>query len=232
MPADGGEGTIAAPPLTEVTMTAPIDLYFSFRSPYSYLAVQFVPDIEAAYDVSVALRPVLPLALRDPGFFRAANEDRVRYILLDYPRRAEMLGLPYGFPQPDPIVQDMETLSIAEDQPYIYRLTHLGVEAQRRGRGIAFAKAVSRLIWSGTAGWDQGDHLARAAQEAGLVLADMDAAIASQGTHAAEVEANQVAQKAAGHTGVPLFVYNDEPFFGQDRIYTLAWRLAKDGLKR
>lgn len=213
-------------------MSATVDLYFSFRSPYSYLAVQFVPDLEADYDVSVALRPVLPLALRDPSFFRAANEDRVRYILTDYPRRAEMLGLPYGLPQPDPIVQDMETLSISQDQPYIHRLTHLGVEAQRRGRGIAFAKAVSRLIWSGTEGWDQGDHLARAAQDAGLDLAEMEAAISAEETHADEVEVNQEAQKAAGHTGVPLFVYAGEPFFGQDRIDSLAWRLAKDGLKR
>ncbi len=125
----------------------------------------------------------------------------------------------------------METLSISEEQPYIHRLTHLGVEAQRRGKGIAFAKAVSRLIWSGTEGWDQGDHMARAAKEAGLVLADLEAAIAD-GDHASEVEANQIAQKAAGHTGVPLFVYENEPFFGQDRIDSLAWRLEKDGFKR
>jgi alkanesulfonate monooxygenase SsuD/methylene tetrahydromethanopterin reductase-like flavin-dependent oxidoreductase (luciferase family) len=36
----------------------------------------------------------------------------------------------------------------------------------------------------------------------------------------------------AEHHGVPLFVYNDEPFFGQDRIDSLRWQLEKDGLAK
>ena len=55
-----------------------------------------------------------------------------------------------GWPSPDPIVQDMETLSIAKEQPYIFRLVYLGVEAQRRGRGIQFAYEVSQLLFGNT----------------------------------------------------------------------------------
>ena len=36
----------------------------------------------------------------------------------------------------------------------------------------------------------------------------------------------------AGHWGVPTFVFNDEPFFGQDRIDVLEWRLGQTGVKK
>ena len=211
-------------------MTAPIDLYFSFRSPYSYLATPGALQLEKDFDVEIALRPVLPLAIRMPEFFNPENMAKVHYILIDWERRAEMLGLPHAWPSPDPIVQDFETWSIPEEQPYIYRLTWLGVEAERRGRGIEYAAEVSRMIFGGTDGWDQGDHLAQAAARAGLDLAEMEAAIADGSDHQVQVDKNQEHQAIAKHHGVPLFVYNDEPFFGQDRIDTLAWRLGKDGL--
>ncbi len=127
-------------------------------------------------------------------------------------------------------MQDFETFTIAKEQPYIYRLVWLGVEAERRGKGIEFAAEVSRMIFGGTEGWDQGDHLAQATARAGLDLADMEATIGDGADHQSEVEKNQEHQAVANHQGVPLFVYNGEPFFGQDRIDTLRWRLEKDGL--
>ena len=211
-------------------MSTVIDLYFSFRSPYSYLATPGALQLEKDFDVEVALRPVLPLAIRNPDFFSPENAFKAMYIVIDWERRAEMLGMPHKWPSPDPIVQDFSTMTIAEEQPYIHRLVRLGVEAERRGKGIEFAAEVSRMIFGGTEGWDQGDHLAEATARAGLDLTDMEAAIEDPGSHDAEIEKNQEQQKAAGHIGVPLFVYNGEPFFGQDRIDTLRWRLEKDGL--
>ena len=148
---------------------------------------------------------------------------------MDSIRRGQFLGLPMGMPRPDPIVQNMETFELAEEQPYIFRLSQLGVEAQRQGKGIDFAANVSRLIFGGTENWDQGDHLAKAASNAGLNLADMETAI-NGSDHLDEVEANHAALDAAGHWGVPTMVLRGEPFFGQDRIDTLRWRLDKYGL--
>jgi 2-hydroxychromene-2-carboxylate isomerase len=211
---------------------ASVDLYWSFRSPYSYLAVPGAIRVEQDFDVTVRFRPVLPLAVRDPSFFSPDNVKRARYIRVDWPRRAEMLGLPHAWPQPDPIVQDMQTYRIAAEQPYIHRLTRLGVEAERRGCGLAFAREVSRRIFGGTRDWHLGAHLAQAAHEAGMDLAAMEAAIAEPASHDAEIEANQQALAAAGHWGVPTFVFEGEPFFGEDRIDTLRWRLGRRGLAR
>jgi len=83
----------------------------------------------------------------------------------------------------------------------------------------------------GTDHWDQGDHLAEAVASAGLDLAELDAAI-SGGDHLAEIEQNQQTLDAAGHWGVPTMVVRNEPFFGQDRIDTLRWRLDQYGLKK
>lgn len=211
-------------------MTEPIDVYWSFRSPYSYLATPELLQLREDYDVEVNLRVVLPIAVRSKkALFDPSNMKPIKYIILDSIRRGEFLGVPMGMPRPDPIVQNMETFQLAEEQPHIYRLSQLGVEAQRQGKGIDFAANVSRLIFGGTENWDKGDHLAKAASNAGLNLVDMEAAI-SGSDHLDEVEANHAALDAAGHWGVPTMVLRGEPFFGQDRIDTLRWRMDKYGL--
>ena len=77
-------------------MSVNVDLFWSFRSPYSYLATPEALDIPKRFDVNLRFRPVLPLAVRQPGFFSPENLKRAKYILIDWPRRAEMLGLPHA----------------------------------------------------------------------------------------------------------------------------------------
>src|SRR6202161_4419235 len=161
-------------------MTLSVDLFFSFRSPYSYLALTRTRKMVADYDVAVNLRPVYPLAVRVPGFFKRANPQFARYVVLDSRRVASHENIPFRFPRPDPIVQDMATLDVADSQPYIHRLTRLGAAAQLEGRSLVFADAISRVLWDGTVkGWHEGDHLARAATAAGFDLPAMDAAVAA-----------------------------------------------------
>lgn len=213
-------------------MSETVDVFWSFRSPYSYLVTPDLIKLRADYDVSVVLRPVLPIALRAKStLFDASDKKRPRYIVMDSMRRAQFLGLPFVWPQPDPVVQDLETFEVPEDQPHIWRLSSLGVEAERRGRGIDFAFHVAALIWGGTRNWNEGDHLAEATERAGLNLADMEAAIREYDVRA-EIENNHAALEAANHWGVPTMVFKGEPFFGQDRIDTLRWRLDRAGLLR
>jgi 2-hydroxychromene-2-carboxylate isomerase len=212
-------------------MSVNVDVFWSFRSPYSYLVTPDLIRLREDFDVDVHLRPVLPIAVRAKETLFTGDKRRVQYIINDAARRAEFLGMKYGFPSPDPIVQDMKTFEVAEKQPYIFRLTGLGIEAARRGKGIDFAYQVAHLIWSGEPGWDEGDKLKEATAAAGLDLAELDAAILVQDPMP-EIDANHAALEASGHWGVPTMVFQDEPFFGQDRIDTLRWRLEKAGLVR
>jgi 2-hydroxychromene-2-carboxylate isomerase len=215
-------------------MSFSVDLFFSFRSPYSYLALPKTLKMIADYDVAVNLRPVYPLAVRVTGFFKRANPQFARYVVLDSSRVAKFEGIPFRFPRPDPIVQDMATLDVAADQPYIHRLTRLGAAAQLQERSLVFVDAISRVLWDGTVkGWNEGDHLANAAMAAGFDLAAMDAAVtADPDRHEAVIADNENAHAASGHWGVPTFVFENEPFFGQDRIDLLIWRMESRGLTR
>ena len=59
----------------------------------------------------------------------------------------------------------------------------------------------------------------------------MDRAIAARpDDYDAIAEENQKALEQAGHWGVPTMVFNGEPFFGQDRIDVLVWRMKQQGL--
>ncbi|MEL6234459.1 MAG: DsbA family protein [Pseudomonadota bacterium] len=213
-----------------MTEPAPqVDFYFSFRSPYSYLAIGRLADWAGAEGVDLRLRPVLPLAIRSPEFFTKGNPQQPRYLFLDSHRTAAFLGIPFRWPEPDPVVIALDPVVIPAEQPYIHRLTRLGAAAARHGAGVAFARAVSHLIWSGAVqGWHEGPHLAQAAAGAGLDLAALDAEVAAEAPALdAIIAQNQADHKASGHWGVPLMVYAGEPFFGQDRIDMLKWRVAQ-----
>lgn len=41
------------------------------------------------------------------------------------------------------------------------------------------------------------------------------------------IERHEADQRVAGHWGVPLFVFKDEPFFGQDRMDLLRWAMTR-----
>jgi len=215
-------------------MSLAVDVFWSFRSPYSYLATPRLVRLAAEYDVDIDVRVVLPIAVRIPGFFDTVNPLWPPYLVRDTIRIAEYEGIPYGWPRPDPIVQDFATRKVAPEQPYIHRLTRLGVAARERGRGLAFVAEVSRIIWGGDVeGWHEGSHLADAAARAGLVLGELDATIAADpGRHDAVIAENQRVLEAAGHWGVPTMVFRGEPFFGQDRIDLLLWRLRQHGLRQ
>jgi 2-hydroxychromene-2-carboxylate isomerase len=214
-------------------MTLSYDLFWSFRSPYSYLVVPRLMEFERDYDVKANVRPVYPIAVRIDGFFKNANPMWGPYIVRDSFRNAQMLGLPFAWPSPDPVVMNTATGEVPKAQPYISRLTRLGVAVAERGKGLPLLREVSAVIFGGTRDWHVGDHLANAVARAGLDLAELDRDInANEERYEAVITENEAAQKRSGHWGVPLMVVDNEPFFGQDRFEALKWRLEQKGLKR
>ncbi|MDL2351634.1 MAG: DsbA family protein [Pseudomonadota bacterium] len=215
-------------------MTLELDLFWSFRSPYSYLVTPRLVELERDWDARVNVRPVLPIAVRQPDFFANADPLWFGYLMRDCKRSADFAGLPLRWPRPDPVVMDMATRTYPAEQPHIHRLTRLGQLAAERGFGLALLRKVSHLIWSGEVdGWHEDDHLAGAVAAAGGDLAEMDAVIVAEAERLdAAIKQNEADQRLGGHYGVPLMVFEGEPFFGQDRYDQLLWRMQQQGLQK
>lgn len=210
-----------------------VEIYWSFRSPYSYLATPRLRQMAKRWDTRFTIKPVYPIAVRIPGFFKQVNPLWPPYLIRDCFRLAEYHGIPFGRPDPDPVVMDMASGEVPSDQPYIHRLTRLGILASHEPEALDFFYEVSTLIWSGQQNWTEGTALSDAVSRSGLDLTKLDTvAQEHEAEIESEIEANEAAQKAAGHWGVPLMVFDGEPFFGQDRLDLLEWRLGQAGIAR
>ncbi|QEY31003.1 hypothetical protein EVJ50_00770 [Synechococcus sp. RSCCF101] len=144
-----------------------VDVYWSMRSPYSYLALQRLVYLNSNYNVNVNIRPVLPVAVRSTkgGSGKAGGLFGLPYkvpdTVWDAPRQGKYLGVPFNFPVPDPIWQVWNPKGQVpgpdnwlfthppEKQPYIFWLTRLACYAEKKGKALDFVNQVSYLIWSG-----------------------------------------------------------------------------------
>jgi 2-hydroxychromene-2-carboxylate isomerase len=212
-------------------MSLQIDLFWSFRSPYSYLLMPRIMQLTNEFDVEVHARPVYPLAVRDPSVIKRKHPQFLDYFLLDSHRLADYFDMPMVQPDPDPV--DFAAAMRAENtaQPRIERLMRLAAAAAMVGRGLPFVDQVSQMIFGGVRGWDEDALMHAAIERAGLDVAELErAVIAEVGNLDQWIERNHRDQAAAGHWGVPLMVFDGEAFFGQDRFELLLWRLKQNGL--
>ena len=219
-----------------------VDFFYSMRSPWSYIATYEVKEISIKYNVKFNIRFVYPIALRIKGFFDRIDPLFAPYLLRDATRVSEMKNIPYKWPKPDPIkmefpdkesTKELKSPKINKKQPYIYKITRLGVLASLYNKDIEYINTVSKLIWDGkTKDWDKGNHLDTALISIGLNPEQMNSEIITRKDEIEKIiNNNEIKQRNTGHWGVPLFCFNNEPFFGQDRLDVLLWRLKQNGLK-
>ena len=211
-----------------------IDLYFSYRSPYSYLILPRMLKLKEKYDIEINFKVVYPIAIRMPEWFEGKNFFTFFFFkMIDMRLQAKKLGIPFTSKlKPDPIRQNIMTGKISSHQPYIFDICHLGQMAQIKGVGMEFAFEVSSLIFGGVENWNTDENLSEAAKKVGL---DLNQLRESVNVHEEEIigqiKQNQVDQLNAGHHGVPLTVIGDKHFFGQDQFNKIMETLKENGLK-
>ena len=211
-----------------------VDFYFSYRSPYSYLILPRIIELKNNYNIEINFKLVYPLAIREPEFFKGKNFlTYFFYKMNDMRSVAKKLGMPFFTPKPDPIRQSYITGKIYSDQPYIYNLCHLGQQAAQEGAGIEMAYALSSLIFGTKGGWNEEKVLEQACAKIGLSYNDLkNKAASNESEIIKQIKQNQEDQQKAGHHGVPLMVYKDNVFFGQDHFDDCKELLLKDGLTK
>jgi 2-hydroxychromene-2-carboxylate isomerase len=207
-----------------------IDLYFSFRSPYSYLILPRILKLKKESNIDINFKLVYPIAIRMPDWFEKKNILFFLSTMSDFKKKAKQLDMPLNLPvKPDPIKQNIFTAKIAKNQPYIFDICHMGQEMTDRGFGLEFAYKLSTKIWS-VKNWNKDEHLVEILSEFNIELLEIRETIKNNEKALIEkIKQNQVEQLDAGHHGVPLSVYKEEYFFGQDKFNDLIERMKTNG---
>ncbi|HTL34055.1 MAG TPA: DsbA family protein [Kofleriaceae bacterium] len=200
-------------PLAEKpTSPLALEMWFSFRSPYSYIALEQIESILAPYDIALQLRPILPMVSRGVPL---PNVKRM-YIVRDAKREADRASVPFG-EICDPLGTGIENC-IA-----------ISYWASQRSQAdlLAFAKSAMRGSWSEARDMAEYVDLRHIVERAGLPWAEAKDAI---GNPAAQKWANAAAQdlQVIGLWGVPSFRIGDFITWGQDRLPLLADRLRRN----
>jgi 2-hydroxychromene-2-carboxylate isomerase len=179
-----------------------IRLYFSFRSPYSWLAVFRAPATLGPTGLSIEYIPVFPPPdyPNDPARVPA----KLEYIREDIDRQARAYGL---------LAAPLAKLDCEWVKPHA-----AFVYANDQGCGHAFALEVFAARFSRSQDIGDDTVIAECAKNAGL---DPVATVAAQSERPLQERVVLGMIRGVhedGIFGVPLFVYKGERFWGNDRI--------------
>lgn len=191
-----------------------VEFFFSFRSPYSYLAAPRVFALPQRYDIALIWRGVRPMAMRGQPLPRAKQ----LYILRDAAREAQRLGLPFG-PMFDPLGEG------------VWRCLCIAEHAQQQGRLAAFVIGAARAIWGEGRDLRRDVPLRAICEAAGLDWQACRSAI-DKPEFRQRVEDNTERLAQLGHWGVPTLHCQGQLYWGQDRIEDLEAALRLAGRER
>lgn len=191
----------------------PVRFYFSFRSPYSWLAFERAEQAFAGLPVELQYIPVFPPPNypNDP----TAVPNKLKYIVRDIARFAEHYGLPVQWPKN----RDCEW-----QRPHA---AYLYARDQSAELGHAFAIALFRARFSEGKDLSDGAVCSEIAQRLGLDPAATVAALDDAALQTRVVEGMIQGATEDSIFGVPLFVFRGEPFWGNDRIDWVANAVRK-----
>lgn len=190
------------------TAASELEMFFSFRSPYSYVAAVRAIAMCEAHDVALRIRPVLPMVMRG----HTVPLVKRLYIARDTAREARWFDVPFGN-LCDPL------------GPGIERCMAVFFRAREMGRERALVTSLGRGIWAEARDVARDEDLRELVERAEVPWADACAAIEAN-TWQAEVEGNREALYALGLWGVPSFRLGDFTVWGNDRLDLIERRLA------
>ncbi|XOZ33010.1 DsbA family protein [Halomonadaceae bacterium KBTZ08] len=186
-------------------VTTPLEVFFSIRSPYSYLGLERAKQLADYFGCPLHLRPVLPMVMRG----QAVPEAKQWYIFKDTKREADKLGIPYGFVA-DPLGAGVE------------RCYALLPYARQQGLGVTWLQTFARAVNAQGIRSETDRGLKRIVEAAGMDWHRARHWLTHQDWQD-EVEANRQALYETGHWGVPTFRFGDVTAWGQDRL----WRIQE-----
>jgi 2-hydroxychromene-2-carboxylate isomerase len=199
-------------------MSAPLDFYFEFASPYGYLASTQIDALAARHGRTVVWRPImLGAAFKQTGA-RPLMQTPLKgpYLLHDVPRFARLLGVPLRLP---PV---MPMNSLAASRACVWIAEH---DAERAKR---LAGALFHAHWGEGKDLAAPEAVANVAGGLGVVRNDLLAAVAEPRIKDLLKEQTQAAIER-GVFGSPFVFVDGEPFWGVDRLPQVDAWLRRNG---
>ena len=189
-------------------MAAPIEFWFDFSSPYSYLASEKIEELAARHGRGVAYKPtLLGVIFRTTGGVPLTElvPPKATYFAHDFERSARYAGVPFRHPSVFPI----PTVNAAR--------AFLWLQAQDEARAARFLHAAFRAYFAQDRNLAEPEVLAALAGEVGT-----DAAALARGMQEPAVKDRLKAlvdeSIARGVFGAPTIFVDGEMFWGHDRL--------------
>jgi len=191
-----------------------VKLYFDYKSPFAFLAVEPAFALPERFRIELRWLPFI-LRIKGKGERSQYSEWKAKYSYMDARRWANRRG---GIPIKGPLkVYDSSAALMG------------GLYAAREGFFRAYTEQVFSRFFKRELEIDRPDDVAAVIEELGHSAEAYRRYITQDGLH--ELEACIEEAHRDYVFGVPLFVFRGEQFWGHDRIPLLEERLAECGLR-
>jgi 2-hydroxychromene-2-carboxylate isomerase len=195
-------------------MAAIVKMYSDYKSPFAYLAFDPAFALEERYHVRIRWIP-FQLRIKGKGERSLYSEYKARYSYLDARRWAKHRGLVILGP-----------IKFYDTTPALIG----GLFADQHRRLIDYRRRVYELFFRRDLEADRSDAIASVMASLGLSAGDYLEYLSGDGVRD---YAQAQEEAAADHVfGVPIFIFDGEPFWGHDRLPVLQQRLTDAGLAR
>lgn len=186
----------------------PLEMFYSFRSPYSYLALKSTFAIAQAFGLRLEVRPVLPMVARGV----ALPKSKLLYIVQDANREARRRNIPFGRIA-DPAGEGAERCIAA----FYY------AKSQKRHYDFLMEAGKATFAEAIDVATDEGMQIV--AERAGLFWPELLEGLKDEEWRH-EAKKNRELLSEAGAWGVPVLKLGSAVFWGQDRDWLLANHIA------
>jgi 2-hydroxychromene-2-carboxylate isomerase len=177
-----------------------IEVFFSARSPYSYIGLIRAKQLSEHYGIPLAIKPVLPMVMRR----MQVPKRKGTYIAQDASREALLYTIPFGFIA-DPLGKGVEN---------VYSLFEY---AKSQNKEVELLASFARGVWSEGLRADTDKGLSTMVARAGLDWSQAQARL-SDTSWRNWAQDNLAELYSYGQWGVPCFRFKQTIVFGQDRL--------------
>ena len=191
-----------------------VKMYSDFKSPYAFLAFDPAFALEDRYHIRLKWKP-FQLRLKGKGERSVYSEYKVKYSYMDARRWANMRG---GLMIRGPLKIFDTTAALIG-----------GLYAERQGKLRQYGNRAFELFFKRELAADEPDAVAAVIASVGLSEQGYRDYLAGEGPK--DYERSQQDAVADQVFGVPMFYFENEQFWGYDRMGLLEFRLTEAGLK-